>query len=152
MKTKKKYEDGGDIGQPLRPSNFEKRQAKKVAKAQTRATVANIEGEGTVAQKRDNRASRVSTMAGTRRAKTPKSVSTSTSTSTSTVNNNSNGNKRSGTGMTGSGPTKTTSATKTPSTTTPSKGPAPVKVPVPSARGPILKAKMGMSVRRKKSR
>ena len=124
------------VGQALTPSNFEKRQAKKVARAKTRATVAEIEGEGTVAQKRDNRASRVSTMAGTRRAKTPKSVSTSTS----TVNNNSNGNKRSGTGMTGSGPTK------------PSKGPAPVKAgPVPSARGPIPKAKMGMSVRRKKS-
>ena len=175
MKTKKKYEDGGMTG-------FEKRQAKKVAKAQTRAAVAEIEGEGTVAQKRDNRASRVSTMAGTSRAKTPKSVSTSTSTSTSTtstVNNNSNGNKRSGTdsapkkiGMTGSVPkTTTTPATKTPATKTPakvpapltkspskgptpkpSKGPAPVKVPVPSVRGPILKAKMGMSVRRKKSR
>lgn len=88
MKTKKKYQGGGDVGQPLRPSNFEKRQAKKVGRAQTRAAVANIEGEGTVAQKRDNRASRVSTMAGTARAKTPKSVSTSTSNSTSTVNNN----------------------------------------------------------------
>ena len=88
MKTKKKYQGGGDVGQPLRPSNFEKRQAKKVGRAQTRAVVANIEGEGTVAQKRDNRASRVSTMAGTARAKTPKSVSTSTSNSTSTVNNN----------------------------------------------------------------
>lgn len=83
MKTKKKYQDGGMTG-------FEKRQAKKVGRAQTRAAVASIEGEGTVAQKRDNRASRVSTMAGTARAKTPKSVSTSTSTSnsTSTVNNN----------------------------------------------------------------
>ena len=73
-----KFQNGGDVGEPLRPSNFEKRQAKKVGRAQTRAAVANIEGEGTVAQKRDNRASRVSTMAGTRRAKTPKSVSTST--------------------------------------------------------------------------
>jgi hypothetical protein len=77
----KKYEDGGMTG-------FEKRQAKKVGRAETRAAVANIEGEGTVAQKRDNRAERVSTMAGTARTKTPKSVSTSTSTSTSTVNNN----------------------------------------------------------------
>lgn len=75
----KKYQDGGMTG-------FEKRQAKKVGRAETRAAVANIEGEGTVAQKRDNRAKRVSTMAGTARAKTPKSVSTSTS--TSTVNNN----------------------------------------------------------------
>jgi hypothetical protein len=73
-----KFKNGGDVGQPLRPSDFEKRQAKKIVKAQTRATVADIEGEGTVAQKRDNRASRVSTMAGTARAKTPKSVSTST--------------------------------------------------------------------------
>jgi hypothetical protein len=81
MKTKKKYQDGGMTG-------FERRQAKKVGRAQTRAAVANIEGEGTVAQKRDNRANRVATMAGTNRAKTPKSVSTSTSTSTSTVNNN----------------------------------------------------------------
>ena len=81
MKTKKKYQDGGMTG-------FERRQAKKVGRAQTRAAVANIEGEGTVAQKRDNRAERVSTMAGTARAKTPKSVSTSTSNSTSTVNNN----------------------------------------------------------------
>ena len=45
MKTKKKYQGGGDVGQPLRPSNFEKRQAKKVGRAQTRATVANIECE-----------------------------------------------------------------------------------------------------------
>ena len=71
--TVKKYQDGGMTG-------FEKRQARKVGRAQTRAVVAGIEGEGTVAQKRDNRATRVATMAGTGRAKTPKSVSTSTST------------------------------------------------------------------------
>jgi|APGre2960657373_1045057.scaffolds.fasta_scaffold00362_6 hypothetical protein len=105
MKTKKKYQGGGDVGQPLRPSNFEKRQAKKVGRAQTRAAVASIEGEGTVAQKRDNRAERVSTMAGTARAKTPKSVSTSTSTSTSTVNNN---NKPSGMAKTAPENMKTT--------------------------------------------
>ena len=73
MKTKKKYQDGGMTG-------FEKRQAKKVTKAETRAKIASIEGEGTVAQKRDNRAQRVAVAAGTARAKTPKSVSTSTST------------------------------------------------------------------------
>jgi len=72
--------DGGSTG-------FEKRQQKKIAKAQTRATVAQIEGEGTVANKRDNRAKRVSQVLGTARAKTPKSVSTSTSTSTSNVDN-----------------------------------------------------------------
>jgi len=84
MKTKKKYQDGGMTG-------FEKRQAKKVGRAQTRAAVANIEGEGTVAQKRDNRAQRVAVAAGTARAKTPKSVSTSTS--TSTTNNTSSASK-----------------------------------------------------------
>jgi len=76
----KKYQYGGMTG-------FEKRQAKKVGRAETKAAVANIEGEGTVAQKRDNRAQRVAVAAGTARAKTPKSVSTSTSTSTSTTNN-----------------------------------------------------------------
>jgi hypothetical protein len=80
MKTKTKYQYGGMTG-------FEKRQAKKLGRAETKAAVANIEGEGTVAQKRDNRAERVAAMAGTARAKTPKSVSTSTSNSTSTVNN-----------------------------------------------------------------
>jgi hypothetical protein len=72
MKTKKKYQDGGMTG-------FDKRQAKKVAKAETKAKVASIEGEGTVAQKRDNRAQRVAVATGTARTKTPKSVSTSTS-------------------------------------------------------------------------
>jgi len=68
--TKKKYQTGGATG-------FEKRQAKKVARAKTRATVAKIEGEGTVAQKRDSRAKRIATATGTARKKTPKSVSTS---------------------------------------------------------------------------
>jgi hypothetical protein len=71
----KKYQEGGSTG-------FDRRQAKKVAKAETRAKVASIEGEGTVAQKRDNRAQRVAVATGTARAKTPKSVSTSTSTTT----------------------------------------------------------------------
>jgi hypothetical protein len=69
----KKYQDGGSTG-------FDRRQERKVAKAETRAKIASIEGEGTVAQKRDNRAQRVAVAAGTARAKTPKSVSTSTST------------------------------------------------------------------------
>ena len=98
----KKYQDGGMTG-------FERRQAKKIGRAQTRAAVANIEGEGTVAQKRDNRAERVSTMAGTARAKTPRSVSTSTSNSTSTVNNN----EAPRTPKTTPGSTKTTGKTVT---------------------------------------
>ena len=64
----KKYQDGGSTG-------FDRRQVKKVAKAETRAKIASIEGEGTVAQKRDNRAQRVAVATGTARAKTPKSVS-----------------------------------------------------------------------------
>jgi hypothetical protein len=100
----RKYQDGGMTG-------FERRQAKKVGRAETKATVAKIEGEGTVAQKRDNRAKRVSTMAGTARAKTPRSVSTSTSTSnsTSTVNNN----EAPRTPKTTPGSTKTTGKTVT---------------------------------------
>jgi len=86
----KKYQEGGST--PATP--FEKRQAKKVAKAKTRATVAAIEGEGTVSQKRDNRAKRVSTMAGTARTKTPRRLSTSNSTSTSTTDNRNSGNTR----------------------------------------------------------
>jgi len=84
----KKYQEGGST--PATP--FEKRQAKKIAKAKTRATVAEIEGEGTVSQKRDNRAKRVSTMAGTARTKTPRRYSTSNSTSTSTTDNRNSGN------------------------------------------------------------
>jgi len=71
MATTKKYQNGGQ-------TRFEKKQAKKIAKAETRAKIAEIEGEGTVASRRDNRARRVSTMVGTSRAKTPKTLSTST--------------------------------------------------------------------------
>jgi hypothetical protein len=94
-------------------TGFEKRQAKKVGRANTRAAVANIEGEGTVAQKRDNRAQRVAVAAGTARAKTPKSVSTSTS--TSTTNNTTPASKaptNPGMGKTPVGPK--TGMTKTP--------------------------------------
>ena len=94
----KKYQDGGTP--PVTPAvdrvapmtGFEKRQAKKIAKAKTRSAIANIEGEGTVSQKRDNRAKRFSSVIGTARAKTPKRLSTSTSSSTSTTDNRNSGN------------------------------------------------------------
>lgn len=86
------FQNGGSTPKPDPTTRFERRQAKKIAKAQTRSKIAEIEGEGTVAQKRDNRARRISTMAGTARAKTPKSISTSTSTSTSTTDNRNSGN------------------------------------------------------------
>jgi epidermal growth factor receptor substrate 15 len=81
----KKYDDDGQTG-------FEKRQAKKIAKAKTKAAVAEIEGEGSVSQKRNNRADRASVVLGSKREKTPKSVSTSTSTSNSNVDNRNSGN------------------------------------------------------------
>jgi hypothetical protein len=104
--TVKKYQDGGSTG-------FDRRQERKVTKAETRAKIASIEGEGTVAQKRDNRAQRVAVAAGTARAKTPKSVSTSTS--TSTTNNTTPASKaptNPGMGKTPVGPK--TGMTKTP--------------------------------------
>ena len=100
----KKYETGGGTdpatGSATPATGFEKRQAKKIAKAKTRAAVAEIEGEGTVANKRKNLATNVATGLGTVRGKVPKSVSTSNSTSnsitkdsgnTSTYNNTSSG-------------------------------------------------------------
>ena len=86
----KKYDDGG-------PTGFEKRQAKKVAKAQTRAKVAGIEGEGSVKDKRDNRANRIATgvqtAIGTGRSKVPKSTTyTEGSTTTSNTDNRNSGN------------------------------------------------------------
>jgi len=83
-----KYQDGGSAP----ATGFEKRQAKKIARAKTRSAIANIEGEGTVSQKRDNTANRISKVAGTARAKTPKRLSTSTSSSTSTTDNRNSGN------------------------------------------------------------
>jgi hypothetical protein len=88
MATTKKYQNGGSA--PV--TGFEKRQAKKIAKAKTRSAIAGIEGEGTVSQKRDNRAKRASAVIGTARAKTPKRLSTSTSSSTSTTDNRNSGN------------------------------------------------------------
>ena len=94
----KKYQDGGtppvtpavDRATPI--TGFEKRQAKKIAKAQTRSVIANIEGEGTVSQKRDNRAKRISSVIDATKTKTPKRLSTSTSSSTSTTDNRNSGN------------------------------------------------------------
>ena len=88
MATTKKYQDGGSA--PV--TGFEKRQAKKIAKAQTRSVIANIEGEGTVSQKRDNRAKRISSVIDATKTKTPKRLSTSTSSSTSTTDNRNSGN------------------------------------------------------------
>jgi hypothetical protein len=97
--AKKKYQLGGTTEPtPVGPATstkktrFEKRQEKKIVKAQTRSKIAEIEGEGTVSQKRNNRADRASKVLGTARVKTPKSVSTSTSTSTSTTDNRNSGN------------------------------------------------------------
>jgi hypothetical protein len=81
----KKYEAGG-------VNDFEERQRRKRARAETRAEIASIEGEGTVADKRNNRAQRISVATGTARVKVPKSVSTSTSTSTSNTDNRNSGN------------------------------------------------------------
>jgi len=77
----KKYDTGGDTpGDPApRLTGFEKRQAKKIARAKTNSEVAKIEGEGTVADMRNNRARRFSQAIGTVGRKVPKSVSTSTS-------------------------------------------------------------------------
>ena len=72
--ARKKMSNGGITNDDGKLTPFEKRQAKKIAKAKTRAAVAEIEGEGTVSQKRDNRANSVSTMAGTARTKTPRRV------------------------------------------------------------------------------
>ena len=96
MATTKKYQDGGT-------TRFEKRQAKKVAKAKTRAAVAEIEGEGTVAQKRNNRADRAAKVLGTARAKSPRRLSTSTSTSNVDNRNSGNTNNVTNSGSTSAG-------------------------------------------------
>jgi hypothetical protein len=54
---------------PLGLPNFEERQQRKIARAKRKATVADIEGEGSVASKRDSRANRVSKVLGTGRSK-----------------------------------------------------------------------------------
>jgi hypothetical protein len=126
----KKYDDGGQTG-------FEKRQARKIAKAKTKAAVAEIEGEGTVAQKRNNRADRTSVVLGTKREKTPKSVSTSTSTSTSNTNvdnrnsgntsntTNSGSSSNAGSSSTSSSNSKSGSSSTTPNSPRTGSGPNP---------------------------
>ena len=163
----KKYQQGGSTS----ATPFEKRQAKKIAKAKTRAAVAEIEGEGTVSQKRDNRAKRVSTMAGTARAKTPRRLSTSNSTSTSTTDNRNSGNTTnttnsgsasgsasgSNSGATGGqggagGRSNSSSAVdqskKSTIITNPVRGNSP-RPPRPNGRGPLKKGKQGMIVKPK---
>jgi hypothetical protein len=157
----KKYQDGGSTG-------FERRQAKKIARAQTRAAVAEIEGEGTVAEKRNNRADRASKVLGTARAKTPKSVSTSTSTSNSTTDNRNSGNTSNTTysgsssgsnsgatgGQGGAGGRSNSSSTvdQSKKSTTiinnPVRGNSP-RPPRPSGKGPLIKGKRGMIVKPK---
>jgi hypothetical protein len=126
----KKYNDGGQTG-------FEKRQARKIAKAKTRAAVAEIEGEGSVSQKRNNRADRAAVVLGTKREKTPKSVSTSTSTSTSNTNvdnrnsgntnnvTNSGSSSNAGSSSTSSSNSKSGSSSTTPKSPGTGSGPTP---------------------------
>ena len=82
----KKYEVGG-------VSDFEERQRRKKEKARTKAEIAAIEGEGTVSDKKNNRAARITQIFGTGRAKTPKSISTTTSTSNTDNRNSGNTSK-----------------------------------------------------------
>ena len=81
----KKYEVGG-------VSDFEERQRRKKERARTKAEIAAIEGEGTVSNKRNNRADRIAVATGTKRVKVPKKLSTSTTTSTSNTDNRNSGN------------------------------------------------------------
>ncbi len=166
----KKYDDGGTTG---KKSGFEKRQERKIAKAKTKAAVAEIEGEGTVAQKRNNRADRAAVVLGTKREKTPKSVSTSTSTSTSNTNvdnrnsgntnnvTNSGSSSNAGSSSTSSSSSKSGSSSTTPrppktgsgpipttGQNPPRKGPSPRKTPPPPPSG-IDNKKRGGSVKKK---
>jgi hypothetical protein len=79
----KKYETGG-------VNDFEERQRRKKVRAETKAEIAAIEGEGTVSNKRNNRADRIAVATGTKRVKVPKSVSTSNSTSNSITKDSGN--------------------------------------------------------------
>ena len=62
---KVQFGGSGVLGLP----NFEERQQRKIARAKRKAAVAEIEGEGTVAAKRDSRANRISKVLGTGRSK-----------------------------------------------------------------------------------
>lgn len=166
--ARKKMSNGGITNDDGKLTPFEKRQAKKVIKAQTRASVAEIEGEGSVAQKRDNRADRISKVVGTARVKTPKTLSTSTSTSTSTSDNRNSGNTTnttnsgsasgSNSGATGGqggagGRSNSSSAVdqskkSTTIITNPVRGNSP-RPPRPNGRGPLKKGKQGMIVKPK---
>lgn len=82
----KKYGPGGT-------TDLEDRLARRKKRAEAKAEIAQIEGEGTVKQKRDNRAERTSMILGTRRAKVPKSTTyTEGSISTSNTDNRNSGN------------------------------------------------------------
>lgn len=77
---------------PTKLSAFEKRQQNRIERAKTRSQIASIEGEGTVSQKRNNRASRISKVLGTDRPISPKSISTSTTEPKFDSNNSNSGN------------------------------------------------------------
>ena len=82
----KKYAPGG-------VNDLEDRLKRRKRRAETRAEIAQIEGEGTVADKRNNRAERAAMVLGTRRAKVPKSTTyTEGSISTSNTDNRNSGN------------------------------------------------------------
>jgi hypothetical protein len=91
-----KKEAAQESAQATKLTAFEKRQNKKIAKAKTRSAVASIEGEGSVSQKKNNRAGRISRMLGTDRMKVPKTLSTSTTTNTSIGSNNTSSGSVSG--------------------------------------------------------
>tara|TARA_R110000868_G_C10866381_1_gene761918 strand:- start:73 stop:1389 length:1317 start_codon:yes stop_codon:yes gene_type:complete len=75
---------------PSEPSNFNKRQSRKIEKAKTRAIVASVEGYDTVSKKRSNRAENAAKVLGTSRVKVPKRVSTSNSTSNTSTKDSGN--------------------------------------------------------------
>ena len=99
-----KYQNGGGVKEkfkpvlkkadvvptPSEPSNFSKRQSRKIEKAKTRAMVASVEGYDTVSKKRSNRAENAAKVLGTSRVKVPKRVSTSNSTSNTSTKDSGN--------------------------------------------------------------
>jgi hypothetical protein len=97
-----KKEAAQESAQPTKLTAFEKRQNKKIARAKTKSAVASIEGEGSVSQKKNNRAGRISRMLGTDRMKVPKTLSTSTTTNTSINSNNTSSGSSSDSGSTSS--------------------------------------------------
>jgi hypothetical protein len=71
---------------------LKKDKGEKKKELRTKAEIAAIEGEGTVSNKRNNRADRIAVATGTKRVKVPKKLSTSTTTSTSNTDNRNSGN------------------------------------------------------------